>query len=218
SFFFQLYLVRFAPKTAILVKLLSPFGFEVKEASNGQEAIAIWDEWEPHLIFMDMRMPVMDGYEATKHIKSTTKGNATAVIALTASVLEEEKAIVLSAGCDDFLRKPFKEQVIFEALTKYLGVQFIYEQLTDENPINDGSTLVILPTDLAVLRLMSDEWRSQLSEAAIEGDSNRVMALIQAIPEKESTSIKVLENFARQFKFDEIVELLNETIGRSPNV
>ena len=82
----------------LLIKLLSPLGFEVKEASNGQEAIAIWDEWEPHLIWMDMRMPVMDGYEATKYIKSTTKGNATAVIALTASVLEEEKAIALSAG------------------------------------------------------------------------------------------------------------------------
>ncbi len=202
----------------LLLKLLSPLGFEIKEASNGQEAIAIWEEWEPHLIFMDMRMPVMDGYDATKYIKSTTKGNATAVIALTASVLEEEKAIVLSAGCDDFLRKPFKEQVIFEALTKHLGVQYIYEKLADENLVNDGSTLVILPADLAILRLMSDEWRSQLSEAAIEGDSNRVMALIQAIPEKESTVIKILENFARQFEFDEIVELLNETIGRSPNV
>ena len=199
----------------LLLKLLSPLGFEIKEASNGKEAIAIWDEWEPNLIFMDMRMPVMDGYEATKYIKSTTKGNATVVIALTASVLEEEKAIVLSAGCDDFLRKPFKEQVIFEALAKHLGVQYIYEKLADENLVNDGSTLVILPTDLAdlaVLRLMSDEWRSQLSEAAIEGDSNRVMALIQAIPEKESTVIKILETFARQFEFDEIVELLNETI------
>jgi hypothetical protein len=65
---------------------------------------------------------------------------------------------------------------------------------------------------------MSDEWRSELSEAAIEGDSNRVMALIQAIPDTESAVIKILETFARQFEFDEIVELLNETIGRSPNV
>ncbi|TAF09271.1 MAG: response regulator, partial [Nostocales cyanobacterium] len=64
----------------LLIKLLQPLGFEIKEASNGKEAIAIWDEWEPHLIWMDMRMPVMDGYEATKYIKSTTKGNATAVI------------------------------------------------------------------------------------------------------------------------------------------
>ena len=202
----------------LLIKLLAPLGFEIKESSNGKEAITVWDEWEPHLIFMDMRMPVMDGYEATKYIKYTTKGNATAIIALTASVLEEEKAIVLSVGCDDFLRKPFKEQVIFEALTKHLGVQYIYENLADDNLVNDGSKPMLASTDLAILKLMSDEWRSQLSEAAIEGDSNRVMALIQEIPEKESTVIKTLETFARQFEFDEIVELLNETIERSPNV
>jgi len=112
----------------LLVKLLTPLGFEVKEAANGQEAIAIWEAWEPHLIFMDMRMPVMDGYEATKYIKAQVKGSATAVVALTASVLEEEKVIVLSAGCDDFIRKPFKENMIFEALTKHLGVTYIYEQ------------------------------------------------------------------------------------------
>ena len=202
----------------LLVNLLAPFGFEVKEASNGQEAIAMWEEWEPHLIFMDMRMPIMDGYEATKYIKSTTKGNSTAVIALTASVLEEEKAIVLSTGCDDFLHKPFKEQVIFEALTKHLGVQYIYEKLTDDNSINDGSKTMLLSPDLAILTAMSDDWRSQLAEAAIEGDSNRVMAIIRAIPDQESAAVKTLEKFARQFKFDEIVELLNETVGRSPNV
>jgi CheY-like chemotaxis protein len=202
----------------LLLKLLSPLGFEIKEASNGQEAIAIWDEWEPHLIFMDMRMPIMDGYEATKYIKGTTKGNATAVIALTASVLEEEKAIVLSAGCDDFLRKPFKDQVIFEALTKHLGVQYIYEKLADDNLVNDGSKPMLASTDLAILMAMSSEWRSQLSEAAIEGDSNRVMGLIQMIPDTESSAIKILEKFARQFEFDEIVELLNETTERSPNV
>ncbi|HEY9705748.1 MAG TPA: response regulator, partial [Allocoleopsis sp.] len=77
----------------LLMRLLEPLGFEVKEAGNGQESIEIWEKWQPHLIFMDMRMPIMDGYEATKYIKSTTKGNATAIIALTASVLEEEKAI-----------------------------------------------------------------------------------------------------------------------------
>ncbi|WP_157087493.1 response regulator, partial [Anabaena sp. CA = ATCC 33047] len=106
------------------------------------EAIAIWDEWEPHLIWMDMRMPVMDGYEATKYIKSTTKGNATAVIALTASVLEEEKAIVLSAGCDDFLRKPFAEHTIFNALTKHLGVKFIFAE--SQTPLVNQATETIL--------------------------------------------------------------------------
>ncbi len=197
----------------LLIKLLSPFGFEIKEASNGQEAIAVWDDWEPHLIFMDMRMPVMDGYEATKYIKSTTKGNATAIIALTASVLEEEKAIVLSAGCDDFVRKPFKEQVLFEILTKHLGVQYIYENVESDRLTNEDNDLMLSSAHLASLKTMSNDWRSQLSEAAIEGDSNRVMRLIQEIPDQESTTIKILEKLARQFEFDEIVAWLNEETG-----
>jgi len=186
----------------LLVKLLSPLGFDLKEAANGQEAIAVWDEWEPHLIFMDMRMPVMDGYEATKYIKSTTKGNATAIIALTASVLEEEKAIVLSAGCDDFLRKPFKEQIIFDALNKHLGVQFIYEDLE----VNTDHCLETNSTSIN-LAIMGEEWRSQLYVAAVEADGNYIMELLQKIPPTESHTANYLENLARQFDFDEIIEL-----------
>lgn len=92
----------------LLVKILEAVGFQVREAENGAEAIAIWNDWEPHLIWMDMRMPVMDGYEATRQIKSHLKGQATVIIALTASALEEERTIILSAGCDDFVRKPFR--------------------------------------------------------------------------------------------------------------
>ncbi|VEP12336.1 Histidine kinase [Hyella patelloides LEGE 07179] len=95
----------------ILLRLLEPVGFAVKEAVNGQEAIAIWQQWQPHLIWMDLRMPVMNGYEATKYIKSNLQERATYIIALTASTVEEERTIVLSAGCDDFVRKPFSEEV-----------------------------------------------------------------------------------------------------------
>ncbi|GGA50587.1 hypothetical protein CYANOKiyG1_70090 [Okeania sp. KiyG1] len=113
----------------LLVKLLNPLGFELKEASNGKEAIEIFEVWEPHLIWMDMRIPVMDGYEATRKIKATTKGQAIAIIALTASVLEEEKAVILSAGCSAFMRKPFREEEIFEAMREHIGVEFIYEEV-----------------------------------------------------------------------------------------
>ncbi|MTJ53637.1 response regulator [Anabaena sp. UHCC 0253] len=193
----------------LLIKLLTPLGFEIKEASNGQEAIAIWDEWQPHLIFMDMRMPIMDGYEATKNIKSTTKGNATAIIALTASVLEAEKAIILSVGCDDFLQKPFKESTIFQSLTKHLGVKYIYEELAPADIISDRSPTMLSSKDLAVMS-ESKEWRSQLCEASLDGDSNLVMKLIREIPNQESHFVKVLETLARQFQFDEIVELLTD--------
>ena len=109
----------------LLRKLLQPLGFELKEAINGKQAVEIWEEWQPDLIWMDMKMPIMDGYDATKQIKSTPKGNRTKIIALTASVLEEEKAVILAAGCDDFVRKPFRDSNIFEAIKKNLGVEYI---------------------------------------------------------------------------------------------
>ncbi|MEL6912840.1 MAG: response regulator, partial [Cyanobacteria bacterium J06598_4] len=74
------------------------------------------------------RMPVMDGYEATQRIKETTEGQNTKILALTASAFEEEKAIILSAGCDDFVRKPFKEEVLFDKMTEHLGVQYLYAE------------------------------------------------------------------------------------------
>ncbi|MEG3988865.1 ATP-binding protein [Microcoleus sp. S28C3] len=193
----------------LLIKLLTPLGFEVKEASNGQEAIAIWDEWEPHLIWMDMRMPVMDGYEATKYIKSTTKGNATAVIALTASVLEEEKAIVLSAGCDDFVRKPFVEHTIFDALAKHLGVKYIYAE-TISPVLDDTETRPLTSEDLTC---MTQEWITQLYEAALEANTNLVLQVVGEIPQTETRLIKSLTKLASQFKFEQILDLVEPRSG-----
>jgi signal transduction histidine kinase/DNA-binding response OmpR family regulator len=193
----------------LLIKLLIPLGFEVKEASNGQEAIAIWDEWEPHLIWMDMRMPVMDGYEATKYIKSTTKGNATAIIALTASVLEEEKAIVLSAGCDDFLRKPFVEHSIFDALAKHLGVKYIYAETI--SPVLDDTEKSPLTSE--DLTCMTQEWISQLYAAALEANTNLVLQVVGEIPKTETRLIKSLTKLASQFKFEQILDLVEPLIS-----
>ncbi|MFB2837595.1 ATP-binding protein [Floridanema evergladense] len=188
----------------LLIKLLSPLGFELKEASNGKEAIAIWDEWEPHLIFMDMRMPVMDGYEATKQIKSTTKGNATAVIALTASVLEEERAIVLSAGCDDFVRKPFMEYTIFDTLAKHLGVKYIYA----ETALSTSEKFIETVLTSTQLTCMPQEWINQIYEAALEADTNQVLQLVQQIPQTEIKLIQSLTKLTREFEFEHIVNLV----------
>ncbi|TAF49328.1 MAG: response regulator, partial [Oscillatoriales cyanobacterium] len=199
-----------ATNRKLLVKLLSPLGFEIKEASNGQEAIAIWEEWEPNLIFMDMRMPVMDGYEATKYIKTHVKGSATAVVALTASVLEEEKAILLSAGCDDFLRKPFKEQTIFDTLTTHLGVQYLY----DEAESQDGATTEQLETLTSdQLKVMPQQWLIDLFDAVLEADSQKIMALIQAIPESEARLTKDLTTLVHQFQFEKLLNLLEPLIS-----
>jgi signal transduction histidine kinase/CheY-like chemotaxis protein len=197
----------------LLVQLLNPFGFELKEASNGREAVNIWNEWEPHLIWMDMRMPVMDGYTAAQQIKATTKGQATAIIALTASVLEEERAIVLSAGCDDFMRKPFREQEIFTAMNKHIGVRYIYEepidkaaQVLSKTEIKD----VLVPEALAAL---PSELLANLVSSAKSSDIIAVDRLIQEIKAIDVAIAEALTTLANEFEYGKIASLIEAVIG-----
>ncbi|KJH71710.1 histidine kinase [Aliterella atlantica CENA595] len=187
----------------LLTKLLTPIGFQVREAENGRDAIALWQSWEPHLIWMDMRMPVMNGYEATKQIKSHLQGQATAILALTASILEEEKAIVLAAGCDDFVRKPFREEVIWEKMAQYLGVRYIYAQKA-EISTQPVSELILEPSSLEV---MSSEWIEKLHYAANQLDAEQILELIAQIPKTYNTLAAALRQKVNDFDFDQIVHL-----------
>jgi signal transduction histidine kinase/CheY-like chemotaxis protein len=197
----------------LLVKLLKPLGFEVEEASNGIEALEIWDSYSPHLIWMDMRMPVMDGYEATKRIKGTIKGQATAVIAITASVWEEDKAVILSAGCDDFVRKPFHTEAIFDIMAKHLGVLYIYQEQELPSPPSNVTGEPLNFTDL--LAAMSKEWIVKLYEAAIEADSELVFQLLEEIPESQAFELQTLRNWVNKFQFEKVLDLTEPLIGES---
>ncbi|MBP0020180.1 MAG: PAS domain S-box protein [Cyanobacteria bacterium SBLK] len=195
----------------LMLKLLQTVGFEVREAANGEEAIAVWGSWSPHLIWMDMRMPVMDGYEATKRIKATVKGQATAILALTASAFEEQRAIVLSAGCDDFVRKPFQESIIFDKMEQYLGVEYIYEEQDDgerEKSIQESQTC---STPLILAREMPREWLNDLEQAAIQASGNAIARLCEQIPESRRDLRRALTNWVENFRFDKITDL-TETI------
>ena len=189
----------------LLVKLLNPLGFELKEATNGKEAVEIWQEWEPHLIWMDMRMPVMDGYEATQHIKSTIKGQATAIIALTASVLEEERAVVLSAGCDDFMRKPFRDQDIFAALNQHLGVRYISEN-SDPSQTNVSPSSFELNSEC--FESLNSEWVEQLKQGLQQGDLDIISSIIKLINTRNTALANELKVYVDRFEFERILELI----------
>ena len=185
----------------LLVELLESVGFAVRAAENGQQAIAIWNSWSPHLIWMDMRMPVMDGYEATKRIKATAKEQNTKILALTASAFEEEKAIVLSAGCDDFVRKPFKEEILFDKMAEHLGVQYLYGK--SEAGVR-STTQTIQASDLTV---MPAEWIAQLQKASARAKDKLAIQLIEQIPVEHASLAQNLRNLVDNFHFDKIIEL-----------
>ncbi|MEO1094993.1 MAG: ATP-binding protein [Cyanobacteria bacterium J06638_28] len=227
----------------VLRVLLEQVGFEVKEAMNGEAAIALYQSWYPHLIWMDMRMPVMDGYEATQRIREIEReekaegrrqkaegGNQESgvrsqkansefripnsalasppkipIIALTASVFEEKREAVLAAGCDDFVRKPFQQHVIFEKLADYLGVQYLYyaaENRPSALPATETSELT--ETSLSV---MPHDWIQQMHTAAIQADTALLHQQIQAIPDEYADLSQQLIQRVEHYDYDSIIEL-----------
>ncbi|WP_449418208.1 GAF domain-containing protein [Phormidium nigroviride] len=199
----------------LLVRLVSSLGFEVREAENGQQGIALWESWEPHLIWMDMRMPVIDGYEATKKIRAQSKSRETVIIALTASVFEEEQQLILSAGCDDMVRKPFKEQELLAKMSQYLGVNYLYENDGEDIITNSESEVCDFSRILQpeTLQLMPKEWIKQLYLAASQGSDSLIYQLLEQIPAENSAIAKAIGDLVENFRFDKILELAQLTIS-----
>lgn len=86
----------------LLERFLLEAGFAVRVAVNGAEGVRIFQEWRPHFIWMDIRMPVMDGIEATRRIRRMEGGRAVKIVAVTASTSDSDRHTVLAAGLDDF--------------------------------------------------------------------------------------------------------------------
>jgi CheY-like chemotaxis protein len=188
----------------LLIRLLSRVGFELLEATNGQQAIEIWENCSPHIILMDMRMPVMDGYEATKRIKATTKGQATAIVAVTASSFEEQRAVILSTGCDDFIRKPFREADIFDALRKHLGVSFVYDETAASPPSTQTDTDAITPDAIAALPA---DLVTNLYQAIIDGDKDLMLSLIDQIRSSNKPLANALTALVNNFRYKQLLNL-----------
>ncbi|MEG4212406.1 PAS domain S-box protein [Microcoleus sp. S13_B4] len=203
----------------LLVRMLKSLGFAVQEAENGVQAVEMWSSWEPHLIWMDMRMPVMDGYEATKQIKAHLKGQATVIIALTASAFDEERSLILSAGCDDFVAKPFREQVILEKMAKYLGVHYVYDReaslssdavASSEVPTANETADLAFTLNASFFEAMPAEWINELYFAADAVDNERIFRLLLSIPPINASFRSAIADLANNFRCDRIIDLIEE--------
>lgn len=204
----------------LLARLLKSIGFQVREAINGEQAVALWSTWQPHLIWMDMRMPVMDGYEATRQIKAKERqkkaekyrqdGLKTVIIALTASAFNEDRAQILAAGCDDFIGKPFRISTLFDKMAQYLGVRYIYKE--DNQFSSSQETAIPKPLSVKELGVMPSEWITQLHEAVLCANDQLILKLIQQIPHTESYLANALTDLVNNFRLDIMLELTQALI------
>ncbi|MEP6516773.1 GAF domain-containing protein [Microcoleus vaginatus] len=203
-----------ADNCLVIERLLSPLGILVREARDGEEAIAVWEDWQPHLIWMDMQMPVMDGYEATRKIKAHPLGKQTVIVALTASAFEEERQTILGAGCDDFMRKPFEAKILFAKMEELLGVRYIYEESVDA-PLENESKISEVTSNQSVesqLAQMPIEWVEKISHAAHECCDDKIVKLIEEIPSDFAFAAEYLTTLVQDFLFDDIIDIAQSAV------
>jgi signal transduction histidine kinase/CHASE1-domain containing sensor protein/DNA-binding NarL/FixJ family response regulator len=189
----------------LLHDLLQPVGFEIKEAANGAEALTLFEKWAPHAVLMDMRMPVMDGYEATRRIKSTPKGRVTPVIAVTASAFEDNRSDIQNAGTDAFIRKPFRPEEMFEALKHALGITFVYANDAGQAS-RKTSAWSLKPEDLG--NLPADLVQAMCQAVEI-GDMTELGTLIDRVRETDEPTADRLRILADQYDYDKLFRVLS---------
>ena len=159
-----------------------------------------------------MRMPIIDGYEATQRIKATPRGENTVIIALTASAFEEERNLVLSAGCDDFMRKPFREEVLWEKIAEHLGVSYIYEDFEEADQVTQATISESTFQLQEQLLKMPPEWIKKLHQAALECSDDGILELITDIPLHSQPLALALQKWSENFLFDSVIQLTQNSI------
>ena len=196
----------------LLTSLLERSGFAVKVAENGAVGIELYRSWQPHFIWMDWRMPVMDGLEATRRIRSLEGGHEVKIAVLSASVLKEERDQVMVAGADDFVPKPMRLDRIYGCLTRQLGVRLVFE----ESPagVTGGDGEEVNPEALAKL---TASLRPELMDAVVGLDAARISGLTRRIAESDASLAEALEQQALQLRYTNILRALKSCNGDSPD-
>ncbi len=190
----------------LLQNLLKPVGFSVHEATNGAEALAVFQEWRPHFIWMDIRMPIMDGCEATRRIRALPGGEAVKIVALTASAFREQRRRIQEAGCDEVLCKPFRPPEIFKSMKNHLKLRYIYDQEAQE----DEQAAPPAPLTAAMTTELPDEQKKALRAAAQKLDISASEKVIKEVRNEHPEIADRLQMLAREFRFGQILELLDD--------
>lgn len=192
----------------LLVRLMTDIGMEVRTANDGKECIRIFKEWRPDLIWMDRRMPVMDGVEAMQRIRKLPGGKKVKIVAVTASAFKEQQSELLEAGMDAFVRKPYRFNEIYNSLAIQLGVKFIYRA--------DATAKEIMRELLSPqrMRAVPAELRNDLRAALECLDRERIDAVVGRIGHDDAELGDILVRLADEFDYPDILRALDAVNGQ----
>ena len=192
-----------------LKEILILIGFRVREAENGREAVLAWEQWRPHAILMDVRMPVMDGLEATRVIRTHPEGSHTVIIALTASVMDGRRRRAMESGLNDFLSKPVRENELLTLLRAHLGLTYRYSETEPASSDPSRGTLAPAPTPMTFQEVPA-ELLAELLQAVRNGEKDSLDGLIDRVEEQNGRCGWALRELADKYDYDALTHLLEE--------
>jgi signal transduction histidine kinase/CheY-like chemotaxis protein/ligand-binding sensor domain-containing protein len=200
----------------LMSRLLTGVGFDVREAADGQEAVEAWESWRPDFVWMDVRMPVVDGLEATRRIRSRERElgseSRCKIVALSASVLEQQRAAILDAGCDDFVGKPFVESAIFESMAALLGIEYLYEA---EQPPTESAGQAIDPARLAAVDRAT---LLELSNILAQGDVRGCTGPLDRIAATDEELATWIRATLKRYAVDDVLEVVTAALAEQPTL
>lgn len=189
---------------SLLTQIMKQIGVDPKTAENGEACVRTFSEWHPDLIWMDLRMPIMDGVEATRRIRRLPGGDEVKIVAVTASVFKEQQPEYMSAGIDDLVRKPYRVDEIFDCMTRQLGVHFMRKTTTVQNKA------VLEELTSQRLGVVPENLRIELKEALESLDSEKIEKVVQKTGEFDPSIAKALSRLTESFEYPRILMLLEK--------
>lgn len=188
----------------LLSRLMTSIGLQTKVAENGEQGVALFLEWHPHLIWMDRKMPVMDGLAAARRIRSLPGGEEVKIVAVTASAFQEERAEMLDAGMDDFVRKPYRFGEIYECLARQLGVRYIREASPE-------AAVPAAPLTPDMFSRVPDDLREGLRIALDSLEAERIARVVKEVGKYDENLEKALSQYTERFDYPTILKMLQAT-------
>jgi polar amino acid transport system substrate-binding protein len=194
----------------LLCRMLGNLGFTVRDACNGKEALEVFAQWKPRILLIDLIMPVMGGRETIRRLRAMPDGKEVAVIVLTASTMGDDKGDILAEGADDFLRKPFREDDLLQAIHEHGHVEFEY----DDGAMDvDLAVLTVAAAHAAAAALPAGLAR-QLQSVIMRGAIGEAKTLAAEIALHHPGLGKLILQRAGDYRLNELQSLWNE--GAAP--
>lgn len=197
-----------AENRAVLAQLLAPLGFELAEAENGQHCLTVAAQFQPDLVFMDLVMPVMDGFEATRQLRRSPEFANLIIVAASASAFEHDQAFSLNVGCNAFLSKPIQYKQLLATLQEHLNLEWEYDGSAIALPGATSQAAIAAAELVAPAPAVLAELLQWANMGAVLEIQHQLTALRETDPVLEPFCDRV-EQFTTTFQIRQLQEFLN---------